>query len=164
MGNIIPLTHCRASRKILFRSQACRKHDARYVFFVVVQRRTLQLTANSPAHLAAMSAVSRHSSTARQSDMQTQTPPVKHKRFASLLRLPSSSYKKDKDKETPPASSPRSRRATTNPTTPTPTAPAQNAPSVSPSYFSPQPGSSGSGTDLRSPGSKRPPASFSGHG
>ncbi|KAF2628280.1 hypothetical protein BU25DRAFT_410371 [Macroventuria anomochaeta] len=110
-----------------------------------------------------MPAVSQpHPSNARQPDMQTQTPPAKHKRFASLLRLPSSSSKKEKDKETPPASSPRSRRATTNPTTPT--APVQKAPSASPSYFSPQPGSSGSGTDLRSPGSKRPPASYSGHG
>ncbi|KAF3038375.1 hypothetical protein E8E12_008833 [Didymella heteroderae] len=110
-----------------------------------------------------MPAVSQRQPNARQSDMQqTNAPPAKHKRFASLLRLPSSSSRKDKDKETPPASSPRSRRATTNPTTPT--APAQNAPSASASYFSPQPGASGSGTDLRSPGSKRPPASFSGHG
>ncbi|KAF3044166.1 hypothetical protein E8E11_000022, partial [Didymella keratinophila] len=133
-----------------------------------------------------MPAVSQHQPNARQSDMQqTNAPSAKHKRFASLLRLPSSSSRKDKDKETPPASSPRSRRATTNPSTPnTPNAPAQNAPaqnapaqnapaqnapaqnvpSASASYFSPQPGASGSGTDLRSSSSKRPPASFSGHG
>ncbi|KAH6633496.1 hypothetical protein C7974DRAFT_392868 [Boeremia exigua] len=109
-----------------------------------------------------MPAVSQPPSSARRPDMHPQAPPAKHKRFASLLRLPSSSSRKEKDKEPPPAASPRSRRATTNPTTPT--APATNAPSASPSYFSPQPGASGSGTDLRSPGSKRPPASFSGHG
>ncbi|KAF1924580.1 uncharacterized protein M421DRAFT_424716 [Didymella exigua CBS 183.55] len=113
-----------------------------------------------------MPAISQHQPNARQPDMQqTTAPPAKHKRFASLLRLPSSSPRKDKDKESPSASSSRAPRATTNPTTPT--APAQSAPSASASYFSPQPGSSGSsgsGTDLRSPGSKRPPASFSGHG
>ncbi|KAJ4406395.1 hypothetical protein N0V91_004604 [Didymella pomorum] len=96
-----------------------------------------------------MPAVTQHQPNARQSDMQqTTAPPAKHKRFASLLRLPSSSSRKDKDKETPPASSPRLRRATTNPPTPnTPNAPAQNAPSASASYFSPQPGASGSGID-----------------
>ncbi|KAG9203794.1 hypothetical protein G6514_002411 [Epicoccum nigrum] len=113
----------------------------------------------------------------RQVDMpmqQTQTPAAKHKRFASLLRLPSSSSRRDKDKEGPPTPS---RATTTAPTTPTATAtattPAHNAPTAptapnASGYFSTQAGASGSGsgsgTDVRSPGSKRPPASFSGHG
>ncbi|KAF3008538.1 hypothetical protein E8E13_006477 [Curvularia kusanoi] len=108
------------------------------------------------------------SPTARQPAMQP-TPSAKHKRFASLLRLPSSSSRRDKAQDSPSASSPRTITAPTTPTaTTTATAPGPNAPSASTSssYFSTQPGASGSGsgsgTDVRSPGSKRPPASFSG--
>ncbi|PVH97577.1 hypothetical protein DM02DRAFT_616451 [Periconia macrospinosa] len=55
----------------------------------------------------------------------------------------------------------RSRRAT-NPSTPSLTQASPSTTTTSPSYFSPQ--TSASGTEPRSPGSRRPPASFSGHG
>lgn len=71
--------------------------------------------------------------------------------FPSLLRLPSST-------STVSASS-KSRRAT-NPSTPTAATTASSA--TSPSYFSPQAGASLN--EVRSPGTRRPPASFSGHG
>ncbi|CAI6333218.1 unnamed protein product [Periconia digitata] len=76
----------------------------------------------------------------------------------SLLRLPSNS-----SLELPPTLlSPRSRRAT-NPSTPSLTqASASSTATTSPSYFSPQ--TSASGTEPRSPGARRPPASRSGHG
>jgi hypothetical protein len=73
----------------------------------------------------------------------------------TLLRLPSTNSRA--------SSSARSRRAT-NPTTPTLT-PGQvsiSSTADSPSYFSSQAASSG--RDARSPGTKKPPAFFSGHG
>jgi hypothetical protein len=69
---------------------------------------------------------------------------------APLLRLPSAS--------STVSASPRSRRATvTNPSTPTAASSATSA-----SYFSLQPAAASS--DARSPSTRRPPASFSGHG
>ncbi|KAF2194962.1 hypothetical protein K469DRAFT_615165 [Zopfia rhizophila CBS 207.26] len=89
--------------------------------------------------------------------------PSKHQRnhtapaTPTLLRIPSSSSAGN-------STSPRSRRAT-NPSTPTLT-PSVTAVSTSsatsPSYFSPQPAASGK--EARSPATRRPPASFSGHG
>ncbi|KAF1842851.1 uncharacterized protein K460DRAFT_407234 [Cucurbitaria berberidis CBS 394.84] len=107
-----------------------------------------------------------HHHAERQSSSQTsqtsQPAPPKLQRTStapeappSLLRLPSTS-------STAPSASSRSRR-TTNPSTPT--APYSASAATSPSYFSPQPQATPAQSPRSPPpGTRRPPASHSGHG
>ncbi|KAJ4362071.1 hypothetical protein N0V83_011013 [Neocucurbitaria cava] len=102
----------------------------------------------------------------RPSSSSQQPDPPKHQRTKTaperpaLLRLFSSS-------STTASAPARSRRASHNPSTPT--APTAASSATSPSYFSPQSAATstagtGAGQDPRSPATRRPPASHSGHG
>ncbi|OAL53043.1 hypothetical protein IQ07DRAFT_350464 [Pyrenochaeta sp. DS3sAY3a] len=101
---------------------------------------------------------SRDASQQHHARQPSQPPPTKHRRTSTLpeppqlLRLPSGA-------STAPSTSSRPRRQT-NPSTPT--APFSASTATSPSYFSPQPATTG--PDARSPSTRRPPASHSGHG
>ncbi|KAF2738753.1 hypothetical protein EJ04DRAFT_458776 [Polyplosphaeria fusca] len=85
--------------------------------------------------------------------------PAKHHRnktTPTLLRLPSTASSAGA------STSPRSRRATDPPTPTLTPSLVSTSSATSPSYFSPQPAASGK--EARSPATRRPPASFSGHG